>query len=474
MEDNTPRASVNNPIHATFKTMGDALSRPHPALVDPELRRRSRLLAQLTLAVAGTVVAGIGLLAALFPHMLDDADTLLFFVGTAVFLGTYGLNRAGHYRPAAALTVLSSALVTTVAPFLPGSFAPVLTITVAPVLLAAFVYSSRASVWVAAAVIGAAALLTASVPGIALADYVVTLLFVVIIDAILLVFMFYQQGLDQAHRRELALANAGLRRSEAQLEQRVQARTRELEQARAEAEHANQLKSQFLASVSHELRTPLNAVINFTLFVSSGLYGPVNEQQAGALEKATRSARHLLGIINDVLYMSRIEAGRLDLRPEPGGVALDVELTAVYDVVCAQIGARPIQVSLEVQPDLPAVPGDRQRIRQVLLNLASNAAKYTAAGSIRLRAWQQNDAVLLSVADSGPGIAPEDQDEIFKPFRQLKRSGGSAAGTGLGLAIAHWLVEAHGGRLWVESEPGHGATFYVTLPIDSLAKLDQP
>ncbi len=231
----------------------------------------------------------------------------------------------------------------------------------------------------------------------------------------------------------------------------------------AELRELDQLKNKFLASVSHELRTPLNAIINFTQFVTSGLYGPINEKQVDALEKVTDSGRHLLGLINDVLDMSKIEAGRLELMIEED-VQIRDELEAVCEIAGALVQNKPVSLVKEIQPDLPPVPGDRQRIRQILLNLVSNAAKFTEKGCIRLRTWQEDDRVVVSVEDTGPGISDKEWEIIFEPFKQLKHSG-KTTGTGLGLPISRRLAEAHGGQLWLESTQGQGSTFFIALPL---------
>lgn len=238
----------------------------------------------------------------------------------------------------------------------------------------------------------------------------------------------------------------------------------DLELARARAERADQLKTQFLASVSHELRTPLNAMLNFNQFVAAGLYGPVNEKQAEALNKSTSSARHLLQLINDVLDMSRIEAGHLELQLEPD-VDVAAEVAEAVGLARTLTGDKPITVTQVVADDLPAIVADRRRVRQVLFNLVGNAAKFTEAGEIQVSAWREGEMIWVAVADTGPGIPKEAQTAIFRPFGQLKRDAGKPAGTGLGLPISLRLVEAHGGRIWVESEPGQGATFYVTFPL---------
>jgi signal transduction histidine kinase len=244
----------------------------------------------------------------------------------------------------------------------------------------------------------------------------------------------------------------------------LESHTLELSAARDKALNAERLKSQFLARMSHELRTPLNAILNFTQFVSSGMYGPVNEKQVSALQKTTYSARHLLALINDVLDMSKIEADRLDLALE-NDLDLVPELEAVAATTRTLLEDKPVEIVCDFAPNLPHLTGDRRRLRQVLLNLTANAAKFTASGQITLRAWPDGDRVMIAVQDTGPGLSPEDLQIIFEPYRQAGHHASRAAGTGLGLPISYRLVEAHGGRLWVESQAGHGSTFYVSLPV---------
>nr|MBN1229855.1 hypothetical protein [Anaerolineae bacterium] len=289
---------------------------------------------------------------------------------------------------------------------------------------------------------------------------------------------FVRQALLASARanEQTAQANRLLDERATQLEQANQAlitAREEADQQRRLAEEANWAKSQFLASVSHELRTPLNAIINFSQFVSSGLHGPVNEKQVDALGKTTSSARHLLALINDVLDMSKIESGRLELFLEED-VDLCPEIRQVLDTTRTLLEEKPVELIEDIAGDLPRLRVDRRRIRQVLLNLTSNAAKFTREGHIALRVSHADGQVLFVVEDTGPGIDPEQQALIFEPFRQLDRST-QTEGTGLGLPIARQLVEAHGGRLWLESTPGSGATFYVSLPEDhSASRLSPP
>jgi signal transduction histidine kinase len=250
-----------------------------------------------------------------------------------------------------------------------------------------------------------------------------------------------------------------------QMAEAIETRTRETDEARAQAERSDKVKSAFLASMSHELRTPLNAVINFTRFVIDGDTGPVNEQQAELLTQVVDSSKHLLTLINDVLDMSKIEAGSLNLFVEDN-INLNVILDNVITTGRALINGKPVRLNTDINA-LPLMIGDQQRITQILLNIISNACKFTEEGEITLRARHSDDEVLISVRDTGPGIAPEDQALVFEAFRQTRTSLRQAGGTGLGMPIARSLAEAHGGRLWLESAPGEGSTFYVALPIHS-------
>jgi signal transduction histidine kinase/ActR/RegA family two-component response regulator len=268
---------------------------------------------------------------------------------------------------------------------------------------------------------------------------------------LLLLWQFHSQ-LTEALAHALA-ANASLHTAMA-----------EAHTARAAAEQASQLKSQFLANMSHELRTPLNSIINFTRILASGLRGPVTPEQRDYLTRVRHSGEHLLGLINDILDLSKIESGRMDLHTEP--VHLAALIQGVMATAAGLTKGKPIQLRSDLTPDLPPVTADRTRLRQILLNLLSNAAKFTDRGAITLRATRDGDQVVLSVSDTGIGIAPEHLRAIFEEFRQLE---GSASrryeGTGLGLAICRKLVALHGGQLWVESTPAIGSTFSFRLPL---------
>jgi signal transduction histidine kinase len=238
----------------------------------------------------------------------------------------------------------------------------------------------------------------------------------------------------------------------------------EIQEKSRQLEIASQHKSQFLANMSHELRTPLNAIIGYTEMMADGLYGDVSEKAQGVLERVQNNGRHLLGLINDVLDLSKIEAGQL---------ALAIEEYSVADMVATVLSAteslakgKGLTLGSDVPAGLPTGSGDARRLTQVLLNLVGNAIKFTDQGSVEVRARQAGERFELSVVDSGFGIAPEDQAKIFEEFQQVDNtSTRKKGGTGLGLSISRRIVELHGGRITVESEVGKGSTFKVIVPI---------
>jgi signal transduction histidine kinase len=246
----------------------------------------------------------------------------------------------------------------------------------------------------------------------------------------------------------------------------------ELQVALKHAERANQVKSTFLASMSHELRTPLNAIINFSQFISSAMLGPVNDEQIALLQKLTASGKHLLSLINDVLDISKIESDSLQLFIEEG-INLAEELDTVVASGHALLKDKEVELQSRIGTNLPPIAGDKRRIRQIMLNLVSNACKFTDSGQITVSLSQQGHEILFSVTDTGPGIAPKDHEIIFETFRQSETGIRHGEGSGLGLPISKRLAEIQGGRLWLESEVGKGTTFYVALPL-GLSELAQP
>jgi len=240
---------------------------------------------------------------------------------------------------------------------------------------------------------------------------------------------------------------------------------REIEEKSRQIETANRHKSEFLANMSHELRTPLNAIIGFSEVLSERMFGELNEKQAEYTEDILSSGHHLLSLINEILDLSKVEAGRMDL--ELSTFDLPTALENARTFVRERTVRHGITLELSVDEGLGDFVGDERKIKQILLNLLSNAVKFTPEGGrIELRAHQVNKGVEISVSDTGVGISPEDQATIFEEFRQV---GGDNAqkseGTGLGLTLAKKFVELHGGRIWVESEVGKGSKFTFTLPL---------
>ncbi|MHB8625905.1 MAG: sensor histidine kinase [Aggregatilineales bacterium] len=253
------------------------------------------------------------------------------------------------------------------------------------------------------------------------------------------------------------------------LTEQVQNTNQELEVARAAALEAKNFRGQFLANMSHELRTPLNAIIGFSEAMVNYpmMYGnqPLPPSYRQDLDQINSSGKQLLALINDILDLSKVDAGKLDLEMEK--VDPDEMIKYVLAQASGLKGNKPVKLRRDTPARLPYVHGDSLRIRQVMLNLLSNAAKFTDQGSITVGAREQDDGTLLfSVTDTGIGIAPQDMDKIFEEFRQGtsgRRKG--RAGSGLGLAIARQLLNLMGGTIWAESKLGEGSTFYFTLPL---------
>jgi signal transduction histidine kinase len=259
------------------------------------------------------------------------------------------------------------------------------------------------------------------------------------------------------------------------LERRVDERTRDLsaaleenaalmrrlEERGRELEAASRHKSEFLTAMSHELRTPLNAIIGFSEVLQERAVGGLNERQAAYIGDIRASGRHLLALIEDLLDLAKIEAGRVDLDVGATDVAECIEMG--FMMVRERAARRGVRLEMDVDPAVGRIPADERRLRQVLVNLLSNAVRFSPEGGVVLaRARPEGAEVRISVHDDGPGIAPGDRERIFETFEQLGRGGGE--GTGLGLPLSRALVQLHGGRLWVESRVGEGSAFVVALP----------
>jgi len=242
------------------------------------------------------------------------------------------------------------------------------------------------------------------------------------------------------------------------------------QQAVEEMREVDRLKSQFLANMSHELRTPLNSIIGFSRVILKGIDGPLTDLQEQDLSAIYSSGQHLLSLINDVLDLSKIEAGKLELAFEEN-VNLGDLIHSVMSTVIGLVKDKQIQLTRDIAPNLPTVRADPVKIRQVLINLFSNAAKFTDQGTIGIKAFQQTGPngkpeIMVQISDTGPGIALEQHARLFQPFSQVDASlTRKTGGTGLGLSICRHLIELHGGRIGLESEPGTGSTFFFTIPV---------
>jgi signal transduction histidine kinase len=238
----------------------------------------------------------------------------------------------------------------------------------------------------------------------------------------------------------------------------------EIQDKSRQLEVASQHKSQFLANMSHELRTPLNAILGYTELMADGIYGELPEKTMAVLKRLESNGRHLLGLINDVLDLSKIEAGQLVL--ELTDYSLEDIAQTVRSTLEPLAADKKLAFKVEVAPKLPAGHGDGRRLTQVLINLVGNAIKFTDSGEVVIKATANDGAFHLSVRDTGPGISAADQAKLFQEFQQADNAiTRKKGGTGLGLAISKRIVEMHGGKIRVESHVGQGSTFSLTVPV---------
>jgi signal transduction histidine kinase len=247
--------------------------------------------------------------------------------------------------------------------------------------------------------------------------------------------------------------------------QELAARNREIEDKSRQLEVANKHKSDFLANMSHELRTPLNAIIGFSEAMMDRLFGDLNEKQADYLKDIHESGKHLLSLINDILDLSKIEAGRMEL--ELSSFHLPSAISNAITLIRERAMRHGIALGVHIDERLGEFQADERKLKQVLLNLLSNAVKFTPdGGRVDVSAKLDTDKVEISVKDTGVGISPEDQASLFEEFKQFgKDRSRKAEGTGLGLSLTKRLVELHGGQILVDSAVGHGSTFRVMLPL---------
>lgn len=446
-----------NPQAASFqddlKRLWERLTAPPPSAVGEERRKATTLsiltLVFIPLAAIAVFLNPIALFLAGNPVTPPATPVLIAFI--VVFVA-YAISRTAYY-PLGSYVIIAAPIVAVVGTALnsanPVSIVALFYITLA-VILSSLLLDARGTL----------------ITGFISAVLVVVLQVIRPADTpfqwAILSFVIVSTSVMALMGRVRGQYVAALESTQQLLQQRIV----EVDQARAQAERSDQVKSAFLASMSHELRTPMNAVINFTQFVVDGDTGPVNEEQKELLSEVIGSASHLLNLINDVLDMSKIEAGSLKLFIEDG-INVNTILTSVTTTGRSLLKAKSVQLETTIPDNLPLIRGDRQRIVQIMLNIVSNACKFTDEGHIKIQAEQISDKIKISVTDTGPGIAPEDQVAVFQAFKQTTTGLRQGGGTGLGMPIAKSLAEAHGGDLWLESETGKGATFHVLLPVKS-------
>jgi hypothetical protein len=271
---------------------------------------------------------------------------------------------------------------------------------------------------------------------------------------------------DLTERREAEMAIAERNEELETMNEELQAVNEELEAANQQLNETDRMKDQFLSILSHELRTPLNAVLGFASVLDDEVAGPLTQEQHRYLGRILNGTEILLSLINDLLDMSRIQAGKFTLSPECVHVAEVTHGTLVHLTALARLKDQALM--LDIEDNLPTIEADEQRIGQVILNLVGNAIKFTPKGGrIDVSIRRQGDQLRFEVTDNGIGIRAQDQARLFQPFSQVDGSSTrEKGGTGLGLSIAKALVEAHGGQIGVVSEPGKGSTFWFTLPLD--------
>ena len=468
-------SSTTTPAHKNqIANSWDFLTRPHPLITSLEIQQKSRVLAGVIIAFLLTSCMGLILLfTANETNVIGLTIPMLLFVG-----GLYVTNRRGLYRISATLLVMLLFVMMHLGFVATGTitwlfFGPMI------LLLSALFLSLRVT-WL---LYFTSLIIQLGLGIVDSNEYTLSITgpFIVFLVTIpmIIVFIKHLNELEVIRKRELQDANRQLQQHGTELEQHVEERTEELVLAKQELEvalrnalAADELKSQFLASMSHELRTPLNSILSFSDLMAMGVLGDVTEEQVEYLNKIVFSGRHLLALINDVLDISKMESGMMKLFVEEGFNVSD-EVEVARSTVEKMVGEKDVQLVVNVDNDFPPLTVDKRRVRQVMLNLLSNAVKFTETGTITFSAKKKADEVLFSVSDTGPGI-PEDQfTTIFEPFVQTSTGIKHTGGTGLGLPISKRLVEAHGGRLWVESTVGEGSAFFFTIPLRTVANVGE-
>jgi signal transduction histidine kinase len=455
---------TTNPPSTGLRQLWQTLTTPAVSLQGEERRQTQLLLALLAVGVPLAYLCGaLGIILELFFQNERAVGTIVLSTTFPLALTViYAVARTDQARLAMrALVVLPTLVILlSTVPFSPQDnddfFLYFLSLGV---VFASLLLDQRGTTVIAVINLVTIGLMLALIPTW---DFVLVtdeLVFNLFVPALLIVSASVRGRFIADIRTQIAVAEAAQATAEAA--QHAEA------EARQQAETASQVKSAFLASMSHELRTPLNSIINFSKFLERGMMGPVNDDQTETLREIIDNSEHLLGLINDVLDMSKIESGSLKLFVED-----DVDLNELMNTVIASaralIGEKPVTLRAHIDDALPKMLGDRQRLLQIMLNIVSNACKFTEKGEVEITATVSGEGqIQIAVRDTGPGIAAGDREAVFEAFKQTSAGLRKGGGTGLGMPITRSLVEAHDGRIGFESTVGQGTTFYVTLPIRS-------
>jgi signal transduction histidine kinase len=455
---------------------------PFPSVTDPLERQDGRLLASM-LAMLGVFVVSVLVVWATAPgKTVAGVEAVIAGVAVPLLTAGYVLARSGRARSAGWIIVVGGSGIvfaqslTALAglnPLYRPHDAMALVYIVMPLYVAGAVLRRRDLVGMAAVIVAGALAVPLAFPVVRYDELLPGPVLLVTITAVLLiVFSAHREQLER-HRSammreeitERTRAQEELKRHHDELEELVAERTAVLEAAMAELVEANEAKSRFLAAMSHELRTPLNSVIGFTGVIRQGLAGPVTPEQERQLSMVDRSSRHLLGLIDQVLDLSRIESGTDTLVRDTFLIdELLWEVREALDPLAGAKGLKLVVTNVDLG-DRNTMVADRSKLRQVLLNLAGNAIKFTDHGRVALSASAFGDLMRLTVTDTGVGIAPTDRESVFEAYHQVPgTAGGKPEGTGLGLALSRRIAQLLGGDIELDSEVGVGSRFTVTIP----------
>jgi signal transduction histidine kinase len=455
---------------------------PVASVADTEERQLGRLLASMLATLGVFLLVMLAAWATAPGRIVAGSEAAVIAASLPFCAIAYALSRRGNARVAAWMIVAGGSCAVFVQtltaigglnPLYKPHDAMSLVYLVLPLYIASAALSRRALVTVAAAHVAGAMAVPLAFPVVRYDELVSGPVLLVLITAALLVVFSAQRERLEHHRSsrmreeiaERTRAQEELTRHHDELEALVAERTEVLEAAMAELVEANEAKSRFLAAMSHELRTPLNSVIGFTGVIKQGLAGPVTPEQDRQLAMVDRSSRHLLGLIDQVLDLSRIESGAETL--DRSDFYIDELLWEVCEALEPLAAARGLKIAV-TNLDLGernAMVTDRAKLRQVLLNIAGNAIKFTDHGRVALSASWFGDLMRLTVTDTGVGIAPEDRESVFESYHQVPRAtGGKPQGTGLGLALSRSIAQLMGGDIELDSEVGVGSRFTVTIP----------